>query len=174
MSVPVAHRIIATAGGINGSVLAAAGQPAWAALAVLAGVAVGVVTVELRERRIPTPLVLIGTIAAAVVAVITSTRDETWAPLVHAAAGATLVGVAFLVVHLVQPRSLGFGDVRLAALTGALTAYGTASITTSAAAASLAALAASIVTLVTRAKSAPFAPYLLAASAVAVLVSTRQ
>ena len=67
-----------------------------------------------------------------------------------------------------------FGDVRLAALTGALTAYGTASITTSAAAAALAALAASIETLVTRANSAPFAPYLLAASAVAVLVSTRQ
>jgi hypothetical protein len=76
MSVPAAHRIIATAGGIAGAVLAAAGQPARAALAVLAGVAVGVVAVDLRERRVPTPLVTIGTIAAAVVGAITSARDE--------------------------------------------------------------------------------------------------
>jgi leader peptidase (prepilin peptidase) / N-methyltransferase len=174
MSVPAADRIIATAGGIAGAVLAAAGRPAWAALAVLAGVAVGVIAADLRERRIPTPLVAIGTIAAAVVGAITSARDETWAPLVHGAAGAVIVGAAFLVVHLVQPRSLGFGDVRLAALTGALTAYGTASITGAAAAAALSALVASIATLATGARSVPFGPYLLAGSAVAVLVSIPQ
>jgi leader peptidase (prepilin peptidase)/N-methyltransferase len=174
MSMVAAHRIIAVAGGIAGAVLAAAGQPAWAALAVLAGVAVGVVTVDLREQRIPTPLVAIGTVGAVVVAVITSARDETWAPLVHAAAGASLVGAAFLVVHLVQPRGLGFGDVRLAALTGALTAYGTASVADAAFAAVLAAVVASIATVARRARATPLAPYLLAASAVAVLVSIRQ
>jgi len=173
MSMVVAHRIVAVVGGIAGAVLAAAGQPAWAALAVLAGVAVGVVTVDLRERRIPTPLVAIGTVGA-VAAAITSGRDETWAPLVHAAAGASLVGAAFLVVHLVQPRGLGFGDVRLAALTGALTAYGTASVADAAFAAMLAAVIASIATVARRARAAPLAPYLLAASAVAVLVSIRK
>ena len=175
MSVPAAHRIIATAGGIAGACSPPPANPpgrrspsspvspsAWSPSTCASGAS--------RPRSS-----LIGTIAAVVVAAITSARDETWAPLVHAAAGATLVGAAFLVVHLVQPRSLGFGDVRLAALTGALTAYGTASITDrgrrrgarrprrvhrDARAA--------------RAKSAPFAPYLLAASAVAVLVSIRQ
>jgi leader peptidase (prepilin peptidase)/N-methyltransferase len=169
-----AHRIIATAGAITGAVLAAAGQPGWAALAVLAGVAVGVVTVDLRERRIPTPLVAIGTIAAVVVGTITSARDETWAPLLHGVAGAALVGTAFLVVHLVQPRSLGFGDVRLAALTGALTAYGAANVSTAALAAVLAAVVASIATVVGRTRSAPFAPFLVAASAVALLASIWQ
>jgi leader peptidase (prepilin peptidase)/N-methyltransferase len=84
------------------------------------------------------------------------------------------VGAAFLVVHLVQPRGLGFGDVRLAALTGALTAYGTASVADAAFAAVLAAVVASIATVARRARATPLAPYLLAASAVAVLVSIRQ
>jgi leader peptidase (prepilin peptidase)/N-methyltransferase len=169
-----AHRIIATAGGIISAVLAAAGQPGWAALAVLAGVAVGVVAVDLRERRVPTPLVAIGAIAAVVVVTITSASDETWAPLVHGVAGAALAGAAFLVVHVVQPRSLGFGDVRLAALTGGLTAYGTASVSAAALAAVLAAVVASIATVAGRARSAPFAPFLVAASAVALLVSIWQ
>ena len=169
-----AHRTIATVGGIIGAVLAAVGQPGWAALAVLTGVAVGVVTVDVRERRIPTPLVAIGTIASVVVGTITSARDETWAPLVHGVAGATLVGAAFLVVHVVQPRSLGFDDVRLAALTGGLTAYGTAKVSAAALAAVLAAVVASIATVARRARSAPFAPFLVAASAVALLVSIWQ
>jgi prepilin signal peptidase PulO-like enzyme (type II secretory pathway) len=85
-----------------------------------------------------------------------------------------MVSAAFLVVHLIQPRRLGFGDVRLTALAGALTAYGTACIAGAAAAAVLSALVASIATVATRAKSVPFAPYLLAGSAVAVLVSIPQ
>jgi leader peptidase (prepilin peptidase)/N-methyltransferase len=172
MSTP-AHRSIAAAGGLVGAALAAAGQPAWAALTILAGVGICVVTVDLRERRIPTPLVLIGAIAAVLVAAVTSIRDETWAPLIHAVAGAAVVGVALLVVHLVQPHSLGFGDVRLAALTGALTAYGAVSITAATVAAVLAALVAAIAAVAMRARSVPFAPFLIAASAVAVFVSLR-
>ena len=53
----------AVAGGLAGCALAVAGRPAWAALVILAGVGVGVIPADLRERRIPTLLVAIGTIA---------------------------------------------------------------------------------------------------------------
>jgi leader peptidase (prepilin peptidase)/N-methyltransferase len=170
---PVAHRTVASAGGLAGCVLAAFGEHGWAALAILGGVAAGVIPSDLRERRIPTLLVAIGAGAAAFAAGITVVRDGSSAPVVRVAVGAVVVGGAFLVVHLIQPRGLGFGDVRLATLVGALTAYGTASVADAAVAAALGALAASIATLVTRARSAPFAPYLLAAAAITIAVSLR-
>ena len=171
MTIPGSHRIAAVAGGLAGCLLAASGRAPWAALTILFGVAVGVVPTDLRERRIPSQFVVVGTVAAMLAAALNAIRDESWSPFVHAAGGAALVGSAFLVVHLVQPQGLGFGDVRLAALTGALAAYGTASIPTAAVAAAFAALIAFFVTVALRSKSAPFAPYLLVAAVIAVLVS---
>jgi leader peptidase (prepilin peptidase)/N-methyltransferase len=168
---PTVHRAVTAGGGLAGGVLAAADEPGWAALAILVGVAVGVVPADVRDRRIPTSLVGIGAGATAVAAGITALRDGSWGPVVRVAIGAAVVGGAFLVVHLVQPGGLGFGDVRLATLAGALTAYGASSVTAAAVAAALGALAASIVTIVTRTKTAPFAPYLLVAAVISVAVS---
>jgi leader peptidase (prepilin peptidase)/N-methyltransferase len=167
---PPAH-VAATIGGIAGCGLAAAGQPGWAALTILAGVAIAVVPTDLRERRIPTLLVGTGAVAVVAAAAITSIRDGTWSPLAHLALGAAVVGGAFVVVHLFSPRSLGFGDVRLAGLTGAATAYGTGSVGAAAVATALAAITVSIVTVTTRMRTAPFAPYLLAGAAGAVVLS---
>jgi leader peptidase (prepilin peptidase)/N-methyltransferase len=168
---PTVHRMATAAGGLAGGLLAAAEKPAWAAMAILVGVAVSIVPADLRERRIPTSLVGIGAAATAVAAGITALRDGSSAPVVHVAIGAAIVGGAFLVVHLVQPAGLGFGDVRLATLAGALTAYGTSSVTAAAVAAALGALTASIVTIVMRTKTTPFAPYLLVTAVTTVAVS---
>ena len=46
--------------------------------------------------------------------------DRTIDPLVTAAAGAALFSGVLLVAHLLSPRSMGFGDVRLAAVSGGM------------------------------------------------------
>jgi leader peptidase (prepilin peptidase)/N-methyltransferase len=164
---------VAATGGALGGALAAAGQPGWAALTVMAGMAVGIVAADLRERRIPTALVALGAGAATIAAAVTSARDASWSPLIDLVGGAAVVGGAFLVVHLAQPRGLGFGDVRLATVAGALTAYGTGSIAFAAAAAAAGAIAVVGGTVVQRTRSAPFAPYLLGACALVLVISLR-
>jgi leader peptidase (prepilin peptidase)/N-methyltransferase len=165
---------VTVAAGVVGCALAAGGQPGWAALAILLGVAAGVVPADLRHRRIPTCVVAVGAAATLAAVAITTLHDQSWTPIATTAGAGALVGGAFLVVHLVHPAGLGFGDVRLAALAGALTGYGTASIAAAAVTAALAAAVASLATIATRSKSAPFAPYLLGAAAVAVAVSIRR
>jgi leader peptidase (prepilin peptidase)/N-methyltransferase len=90
--------------------------------AVLAFVAGGVAlaAIDLEHFRLPTPLiratlglVLLGLAVAAVM-------DRTIDPLVTAAAGAALFSGVLLVAHLLSPRSMGFGDVRLAAVLGGM------------------------------------------------------
>jgi leader peptidase (prepilin peptidase)/N-methyltransferase len=168
-----ADRVIAAVGGLAGVVLAVARQPGWAALAVVAGMAVGIVVTDLRQRRIPSDLVAIGAGAGTIAAAVTSGRDGSWEPIIDLLGGIAVVGGAFLVVHLVQPHGLGFGDVRLAAVAGALTAYGTGSIAHAAAAAAGGAVAVVVITLVRRRRSAPFAPYLLGACVLVLAVSLR-
>jgi leader peptidase (prepilin peptidase)/N-methyltransferase len=150
---------------------AVAGQPAWAAIAVVAGAATGIVPVDLRERRIPTPLVAAAAIAAVVSVAITSIENSSWSVTARALGGAALVGGAFLIVHLLHPAGLGFGDVRLATLAGGLVAYGTGNLTVAVATATVAAVAAALVTIAARSRSAPFAPFLIGAALVALAIA---
>ena len=148
-------------GGLCGCALALAGQPAWAAITIVAGLTAGVVPVDVRERRIPTPLVVGAAAAGAACVVITSVADGSSSAASRAIGGAVVVGGAFLLVHLFDPAGLGFGDVRLAVVAGGLVAYGAGNLTAAVAAAALAALAAAIVAVVARSRSTPFAPFLL-------------
>jgi leader peptidase (prepilin peptidase)/N-methyltransferase len=162
------HLIAVIVGGVCGCAFATVGQPAWAAIAILAGVAAGVVPVDLRERRIPTPLVAPAAIASVASVALTSIDDASWTAAVLAIGGAAVVGAAFLLVHLLHPAGLGFGDVRLATVAGGLVAYGVGNLSAAVATAAIAALAATVVTMAARSRSAPFAPFLLGA-ALAVL-----
>jgi leader peptidase (prepilin peptidase)/N-methyltransferase len=164
-------RTAAIVAGAAGWVLAALGQREWAALVVLAGVGVAVVPTDLRHRRIPTAAVVVGALATVAATGLTALSDRTWSSIFAATIGAVVVGGAFLLVHLVHPAGLGFGDVRLAGLIGALIAYGTSSVATAVFVAAAAAVLAAVATVATRAGSAPFAPYLLATAVVAVALS---
>ena len=88
-------------------------------LAFVAG-GVALAAIDLEHFRLPTPLiratltlVLLGLTVAAVM-------DRTIDPLVTAAVGAALFSGVLLVAHLLSPRSMGFGDVRLAAVLGGM------------------------------------------------------
>jgi leader peptidase (prepilin peptidase)/N-methyltransferase len=90
--------------------------------AILAFVAGGVAlaAIDLEHFRLPTPLVraTLGLVALALAAA--AALDGAIHPLLTAAAGAVLFTGVLFVAHLVSPRSMGFGDVRLAAVLGAV------------------------------------------------------
>jgi leader peptidase (prepilin peptidase)/N-methyltransferase len=79
---------------------------AWACLALAAAV------VDARTGRLPDSLVVSGLVVAAVASAFGSDAGQ-------ATAGAMWFGLPMLVVHLMRPDGLGFGDVKLAATLGA-------------------------------------------------------
>lgn len=89
----------------GGSVAATVLAAAW--LIVLSGY-------DLRHRRLPNFLTVPGAVLILVGAVVAGRGPA-------AVAGAAALGALYLAVHLVSPRSLGGGDVKLAVGLGALT-----------------------------------------------------
>lgn len=91
---------------------------AWLPLLLAAGwLAVVASVVDVRHHRLPDALTLPALPAALLLAV-----PVGLAAVGRAAAGAALLAGAYLLVHAVSPRSLGLGDVKLAAPVGALLA----------------------------------------------------
>ena len=80
---------------------------------VIGAVAVTAGWADERERRIPNRVVLVGAVAALAIAVASGAG---WA----AVAGASTGGGPLLALHLARPAGVGFGDVKLAMVLGAL------------------------------------------------------
>ena len=85
---------------------------------LLAGVAVLLTLVDLQHRKLPNrvlvPAIAVGAVLLAVAAVATGN----WHALLGAGLGAVVLFTVFLVLALASPKSLGMGDVKLAALLG--------------------------------------------------------
>lgn len=94
--------------------------PGWATPAfvvvALAGAAHAVI--DLRTHRLPDAVTYPATAATAVLLALAAVATGDGAALGRALLGALALGVAYLVLHLVSPRGLGFGDVKLAVLLG--------------------------------------------------------
>lgn len=114
------HATVAAGGALVGmlaGLLARGGPSAVAAGGVVGATGAAAAVADLRERRIPNEIVFAGLLAAAVL--IASTALGGTDPVVpRALGGAVAAGVPLLVVHLVDPDGLGFGDVKLAAVLG--------------------------------------------------------
>ncbi len=91
-------------------------------LALLAGL-VAMSAVDLAVMRIPTRFVRATAAAVAAGLVLAAVVDGPARRLVGAAVGAAAYGGFLLVMHLISPRALGFGDVRLATLVGAVVGW---------------------------------------------------
>jgi leader peptidase (prepilin peptidase) / N-methyltransferase len=91
-------------------------------LALGAGV-VAMSAVDLAVMRIPTRFVYATAAVVAVGLVLASVVDGPARRLVGAGVGAAAFGGFLGVLHLISPRSLGFGDVRLATLVGAVVGW---------------------------------------------------
>jgi leader peptidase (prepilin peptidase)/N-methyltransferase len=84
----------------------------------LAAVAVLLTVIDLRHRLLPNRVVVpsLG-IGAALLALAAAAEGE-WSALLRAGLGAAVLFAGFLVLALISPRSIGMGDVKLAALLG--------------------------------------------------------
>ena len=93
----------------------------WAlpAFCVLMAGLIAVSAIDLDCRRIPTPILRLTAAAGLPFLIIEALIDTDPWPVVRIVAGAAGAYGTLLAVHLVSPRGMGFGDVRLAGLLGA-------------------------------------------------------
>lgn len=93
----------------------------WAlpAFCVLMAGLIAVSAIDLDCRRIPTPILRLTAAAGLPFLIVEALIDADPWPAVRIVAGAAGAYGALLAVHLVSPRGMGFGDVRLAGLLGA-------------------------------------------------------
>lgn len=161
--IATALAVVAAIGLAAGTVVGAV--PAAVALAV--GALLPATVVDVRERRLPdewtagAALVLVG--ASSVGAAVAGTDI----PIGSIGAGVVVFAGPLLAVHLVSPRAMGFGDVKVAAVLGA--AAGVVDWRLALVALTLAAGAAGAVGVASRARTVPFGPFLVFASAVVLL-----
>lgn len=97
-----------------------AGMHAAAVVGPVLGVfGVLVAVTDVRERRIPDRLVAAAAVAAVVVALAVELVDGRQ-PGFNMVLGSAVAGLPLLVVHVVLPAGVGFGDVKFAVVVGAL------------------------------------------------------
>ncbi len=117
---------------------------------------------DVRERRLPNWLTLPGAVLITVVAAVAGRGGA-------ALAGALTLSVLYLVMHMVAPRSLGGGDVKLAIGLGAMTgAFGIDVWLLAALAAPLLTAGLALGAAMRGIRTVPHGPSMCAASAVAV------
>lgn len=88
------------------------------ALLIAAAGFVALSVIDLHTKRLPDRVVFPTLAMTAVALVAAAVVDDRWADLSRAGIGALAGFVVFLLIHLAQPRGLGFGDVKLALLCG--------------------------------------------------------
>ena len=89
-------------------------QPAFAGVMLVPAAAAA--AADWRTHRVPTMLVAIAAVPALVAVVLFDDRIRLLASI---ASGVAMMAVPMLVLHLVAPATMGFGDVRLAVALGA-------------------------------------------------------
>ncbi len=135
-----------------------------------------VVTVtDLRLFLIPNRIIYPTLLAAAVLLTAAAALSHEWEALQRAAIGGCSAWAALLVIHLINPRGMAFGDVRLAAVIGVYTGWlGYDHVILALFLGFVAAAVVGLALIVTRRRGAkdpvPFGPFLAAGAMAAVLV----
>lgn len=147
-------------------------EPWWVQAALVAVLTVGMVAavVDTVSHRIPDPLVLVSLGPVAVVIAIEIVAGDARTAVPAVLAGAALFAGPLLAAHLVAPAALGFGDVKLAVALGA--ALGMVEWRYTITALCLASGLTAAVAIVRRRPALPFAPGLVAGTALVVLLPT--
>jgi leader peptidase (prepilin peptidase) / N-methyltransferase len=79
---------------------------------------IAISAVDLETMRIPNRLVYPTFVVMVPLLALASAVDDRWGSLARAAVAGASAFVVFFAIHLLVPRGMGFGDVRLAALIG--------------------------------------------------------
>jgi leader peptidase (prepilin peptidase)/N-methyltransferase len=88
------------------------------AFLTLAAVGVLLAVIDLRHHLLPNRVVLPSIGVGAVLLLVAALGEHEWDALLRAALGSVVLFAVFLVLALVSPSGLGWGDVKLAALLG--------------------------------------------------------
>jgi leader peptidase (prepilin peptidase) / N-methyltransferase len=88
------------------------------AFLLLAAVSVLLAVIDLQHRLLPNRVVLPSLAIGALLLTLAAAADGSWSDLLRAGIGGVALFAVYLVLALVSPRSLGMGDVKLAALLG--------------------------------------------------------
>jgi leader peptidase (prepilin peptidase)/N-methyltransferase len=83
-----------------------------------AGAGVLLAVIDLQHRLLPNRVVLPSIVAGAVLLLFAALPGQEWGALLRACVAAAVLFVVFLVMALIAPRGMGWGDVKLAALVG--------------------------------------------------------
>lgn len=94
----------------------------WAlpAFLLLVATLLAIAAIDLEHYIVPNRILVIVVPAAAVLLAMAAAVDDAWIDLVRAVLGAAASFAGLLVVHLISPRGMGMGDVKLAFLLGLL------------------------------------------------------
>jgi len=88
------------------------------AYCVLGASAVAISAIDIEHMRIPSALVYVTAALGAPLLVLASAGTHRWSALAGVAIGAAIAFAAFAALFYAVPKSIGFGDVRLAGLCG--------------------------------------------------------
>jgi leader peptidase (prepilin peptidase)/N-methyltransferase len=164
--------VLGLAVGVLAAALALTAGPA---VIPLAAVAVVATAIDVRWHRLPDRLTVGATVllGASVLVAVVATADP--ALVLRAGGGAALLAGLLLVVHLISPRGMGFGDVKLGVPLGlALGAASLAAVVVAVVVASILGAVAGLVVLARhrdRARAFAFGPCLCAGTMLVLLVS---
>lgn len=111
--------------GILFATMATVHADSWALPAFLVAVAafVSLSAIDLERYILPRKIIYVSLGIAAAILVTAAAIEGTWDNLARAAVGAALAFATLFLIHIISPRGMGFGDVRLAALVGLVTGW---------------------------------------------------
>jgi leader peptidase (prepilin peptidase) / N-methyltransferase len=139
----------------------------------LAGVGVLLTVIDLQHRLLPDRIVLPSIAAAAVLLLVAALPGQEWATILRACVAAAVLFAVFLVMALIAPSGMGWGDVKLAPLVGLYLGWiGWGAVVVGAAAGFVVQAAVALVLLAGRRiglrGELPFGPAMLVGAAVAI------
>jgi leader peptidase (prepilin peptidase) / N-methyltransferase len=124
-TVPRLRPILAVVTAVTWAVLAAArgGRADLPAYLVVAAFGIALAYVDLREHRLPDPLMAAALAAGGVLLAFAAALTDAWGTYGQAWLVAIVMFAAFLGLALLRPADLGMGDVKLAAVVGLMTGW---------------------------------------------------
>lgn len=170
------YPLVELATGIAFVLVAVVGGLSWATPLHLYLVAIGVAltVIDLQVHRLPDAIVLPSYLVVAVLLTLAAWGDGRWDDLLRALFGAIILFAAYFLMLVAYPSGMGFGDVKLAGILGAVLAFsGWGSLAVGAFSAFLLGGVVSVILLatrrVTRRSGIPFGPWMIAGAVVGVV-----
>ncbi|MEL0625960.1 prepilin peptidase [Salinibacterium amurskyense] len=117
---PLVEAATAVAFGLTAAFIGAETSLIWPlpAFLYLAAISIALTLIDLDTQTLPNRIVLPSIVVGAVLLAVASAGTGNWGALLGALAGGAALFVFYFIIAIVQPRGMGMGDVKLAAVLG--------------------------------------------------------